>query len=55
MTKRGLLIFLGVLFFFFGMGMNASDDEHRSDTGAAVIFWIVSAGLFIGAWKTKDQ
>jgi lipopolysaccharide export LptBFGC system permease protein LptF len=55
MTKCQLLIVLGLLFFFIGMGLNASDDEHRSDTGTAIFFWILSVPMFIGAWKTKDK
>lgn len=55
MTKCQLLIVLGLLFFFIGMGVNVSDDEHKSDTGLAIFFWILSVPMFIGAWKTMDK
>jgi hypothetical protein len=55
MKKCQLFLVLGALFFFIGMGLNASDDEHRSDTGTAIFFWILSVPFFIGFWKTMDK
>jgi len=55
MTKRQLLVVLGLLFFFIGMGVNASDEEHKGDTGLAIFFFILSVPMFIGAWRVKDD
>jgi membrane protein CcdC involved in cytochrome C biogenesis len=55
MTKCQLLIILGLLFFFIGMGVNVSDENQNGDTGLAIFFWILSVPMFIGAWKTKDK
>jgi hypothetical protein len=43
---------MGLLFFFIGMGVNASDEGGKGDTGLAIFFWILSIPIFIGAWKT---
>lgn len=55
MTKCQLLIVLGLLFFFIGMGMNADYHEHKGDTGLAIFFFILSVPMFIGAWKTREK
>jgi hypothetical protein len=55
MTKCQLLVVLGLLFFFIGMGANATDDGQKGDTGLAIFFWILSVPMFIGAWKTKEK
>jgi hypothetical protein len=55
MTKCQLLVVLGLLFFFIGMGVNATDDGQKGDTGLAVFFFILSVPMFIGAWKTKEK
>jgi hypothetical protein len=55
MTKCQVLIVLGLLFFFIGMGVNASDENGKGDTGLAIFFIILSIPMFIGAWKTKDK
>ena len=55
MTKCQLLLVLGLLFFFFGMGFNATDEGGGNNRGLAMFFWILSVPFFIGFWKTIDK
>jgi hypothetical protein len=56
MTKCQLLVVLGLLFFFIGMGVNADGEDGGSgDRGLALFFFILSVPMFIGAWKTKEK
>jgi Kef-type K+ transport system membrane component KefB len=55
MTKCQLLVVLGLLFFFIGMGVNVSDENGNGDRGLAIFFIILSVPMFVGAWRVNKN